>query len=380
MSKLNSEIYISSEVSKKVLNSIILKKKVNLKKLKIEHLKNKIDKLNKDYLFIKKKSTNLELNYKYFLFWEIIKNKYDKDIITLKKRKQKNNKKVNIIFSKLNQSLGYNPSLLTILIFDKEIKNVVTYDNFFNELEKYADFEKISSKKKILFINKIKKGKIHLITPLCPDYEHVKIAMGLYKYTFNKLNDGIGLIGKRLINIIEKVHSILNKYDIKFDHILYYGDFEAYSQDILSRTKENEISFINKIKKSAKKMKVACPSNLNVRLLVKSLSTKKRFLLRCKNNEIKIRQEIKKNISFKKIISEISDSRASLYSSWYPNAKETHYQNLVIKQGAEYTTMGELFSENYDNPVVLGLDHSKMGLFYGIFNELISIYGRPKYV
>ena len=28
------------------------------------------------------------------------------------------------------------------------------------------------------------------------DYEHVYIGLGLYRYTFNKLGDGLGLIGK----------------------------------------------------------------------------------------------------------------------------------------------------------------------------------------
>ena len=42
--------------------------------------------------------------------------------------------------------------------------------------------------------------------------------------------------------------------------------------------------------------------------------------------------------------------------------------------------MGELFIENFKQPIVLGLDHPKMGLFYYIFNDLTAIYGRPKYV
>ena len=35
------------------------------------------------------------------------------------------------------------------------------------------------------------KKKINIITPLCPDYEHVKVSHNLYKYTFNKLNTGV---------------------------------------------------------------------------------------------------------------------------------------------------------------------------------------------
>ena len=46
---------------------------------------------------------------------------------------------------------------------------------------------------------------------MCPDYEHVRISENLYKYTFEKLNDGYGLIGKKLLKIIEDVHILLKK-------------------------------------------------------------------------------------------------------------------------------------------------------------------------
>ena len=229
-------------------------------------------------------------------------------------------------------------------------------------------------------INKINTGKIQLITPLCPDYEHVKVAMGLYKYTFNKLNEGVGLIGKRLMKIIEKIHTIFRKYDIKFEHILYYGDFESYSKEILIRTKETEKSFLKKLCNSKRKIQKVCPIGTDVQLLVQSLSTKKNFINMCKKNEVKLIKELKKNINFKKNISEISVSRASLYSSWFPNLDESEYEKIVIKQGAEYASMGKLFIENFKHPIVLGLDHPKMGLFYSVFSDLTAIYGRPKYV
>jgi len=53
MSKLNSDIYINSETSKIVLNSIIEGKKINFKKLKIELLKKDVNNLKKQYLDIK---------------------------------------------------------------------------------------------------------------------------------------------------------------------------------------------------------------------------------------------------------------------------------------------------------------------------------------
>ena len=69
MSKLNSDIYINSETSKIVLNSIIEGKKINFKKLKIELLKKGVNNLKKQYLDIKNNNhyDNKDFGYRYFL-------------------------------------------------------------------------------------------------------------------------------------------------------------------------------------------------------------------------------------------------------------------------------------------------------------------------
>jgi len=227
---------------------------------------------------------------------------------------------------------------------------------------------------------KIKKKTINLITPLCPDYEHIKIAFGLYKYTFNKLNDGLGLIGKRLIKIIDKIHEVFKKYDIKFNHYLYYGDFEAYSKNILNRLKISEDEFIKKLKMSSSKMKKTINSSTKVDLLVDSFTSKKEWLELCKKNEKKIIKKYSAEISFKRLIQEISSSRTALYASWFPDLHERNYESIVMKQGAEYTSMADFFIKNFRNPIIMGLDHPKMGKFYNINHDLPVVYGRPKYV
>ena len=40
---------------------------------------------------------------------------------------------------------------------------------------------------------------------------------------------------------------------------------------------------------------------------------------------------------------------------------EKDYEKLLIKQGAEYLTMGQIFNSKFKNFFILGLDHPKMG-------------------
>ena len=68
------------------------------------------------------------------------------------------------------------------------------------------------------------------------------------------MNSGLGLIGKRLVKIIKTIHKVLKKYNIPFEHHAYYGDFEAYSNDICKRVGSTEKQFIDKLILSTKKI------------------------------------------------------------------------------------------------------------------------------
>ena len=39
--------------------------------------------------------------------------------------------------------------------------------------------------------------------------------------------------------------------------------------------------------------------------------------------------------------------------------------------------MGQIFNSKFKNFFILGLDHPKMGFFYNLFDDIISVYGKP---
>lgn len=287
---------------------------------------------------------------------------------------------MNIDFSIFSKILGYNPSLLSILLFENEFKLLIRYNNFFKEIQDTCEIENINPRTKLNIIKKISKKEIQIITPLCPDYEHVSLGLGLYKYTFNKLNDGLGLIGKRASKIIDNFQKILDKYDFKYKHYLYYGDFEAYSNEIKKRLKINEKQFIQKLEISAMKMRKKINENTEVKLLVKDLSKKSSWQKKCYENFFLIYKKFNNDVKFKSLINNIALSRKELYSSWFPNIFEKDFCKLVMSQGAEYATMGDIFEKKFTNPMVLGFDHPKMAIFYTLNTDIPVIYGKPKYV
>jgi len=380
MSLPELEIF-SAVISKKVLSLIANKKEINFNKLKLKKFKKEILEIVHDYEVFKKKKNNQNQKYRNYIFWEIIKKRLKINEISYKSRKQKDKEsKVDVIFSDIRQALGFNPSLLFLLIFSNRIKYFILINSLLKKLKKIGNLEEVSGEDRLAIINSLLEKKITIITPLCPDYEHVKIAGNFYKYTFNKLGESIGLIAKRLILIIDEIHKILFEHKIKFIHLLQYGDFESYSSHICQRLKVNEKTFVNRLNHSAKKLKSMTPKNCKVSLIVKELSNKKSWQKQCNNNKKKIKKKYSNSIEFKKKINEIVNSRLDLYSSWFPSFEEKDYLNLVFEQGAEYATMGDLYKKHYSNPFILGFDHPKMKIFYNLNKPFIPVlYNKPSY-
>ena len=78
-----------------------------------------------------------------------------------------------------------------------------------------------------------------------------------------------------MISILNNLHKILEENDIKFRHILLYGDFEAYSSKICERLKINEKEFKSKLSKSIRCMKEKSNKKCTVDLVVNYLSNRK---------------------------------------------------------------------------------------------------------
>ena len=83
-------MYINSETSKNILNNIIKQKRINFQEHDLKKYKKEIQKLKKDYESISEKNSS-DSKYKYFFFWELIRNKYGIKKITLKEIVQKVN-------------------------------------------------------------------------------------------------------------------------------------------------------------------------------------------------------------------------------------------------------------------------------------------------
>jgi hypothetical protein len=369
---------VNSEISKEVIKNITNNNKIDFNKLQISDYEKEINEIIKLYNIFK---SSKKENHRNSIFWKIINKKYKKIKIyqTLRKQNQKENK-IDINIENLNENLGFKPSLLSLMIFDKEINEILKFGEFFHKLKKICNLVEFNFFERISLIKSLSKSnQINLISPICPDYDYVKIAPNLYKYTFNKLNTDIGLIGNSIINFKNQLQSLFKENNFILNYYIYYGDFEAYSKSNCERLNINEKIFIDKLKLSVVNLKNKFPEAKEIGLLVSKLSTKYDWIKYHKKNYLKLNSMFSSNINFKNNVLKILESRMGLYSNWFPNLKKKDYINLILNQGAEYTTMGDLFHKKFNNFCILGMDHFKMAFFYCINNKIPLLYGKKIY-
>ena len=378
MLDFNKICHVNSKISKEVIKNIINNQKIDFNKLQISNYENEINDIVKLYNIFKYQKKD---NYRNSIFWEIINKKYKKIKIYQTSRRQNHKQdKIDINIENLNENLGFKPSLLSLMIFDKEINEVLKYGEFFYKLKKICNlvefnfFERISLIKNLSMNNQIK-----FISPICPDYDYIKIAPNLYKYTFDKLNTDIGLIGNSIVSFKNQLLSLFKENNFTLNYHIYYGDFEAYSKSNCKRLNVNEKIFIDRLKLSVKKLKNKFPEAKEVGLLVSNLSTKNDWVINYKKNYLKLKRLFSSDKNFKNIILKILESRMNLYSNWFPNLKKEDYINLILNQGAEYATMGDLFYKKFNNFCILGMDHFKMAFFYCTNHKIPLLYGRKIY-
>jgi len=235
-----------------------------------------------------------------------------------------------------------------------------------------------------LFIKTFEKAldekKIDIISPICPDYSVEYITPDLYRFTFKELNSGIGVIGKKVLKNLDKIHNFFKKYKIKVNHVVAIGDFEALSKQIRQKINCSEKDFLKKLKLSQKKLKNSTSIKIKAPMFTDLCGGLDEWIkINNKNlKKLKKKQFINTSLTYEKIM-KIALTRKELYQRWFKNFDEKNIEEIIFAQGAEYAAMGEIIKKKFKNPLVIGADHSRMGIFYKLSSSFPVIYIENRY-
>ena len=369
-------------VDKKKSREIIAFIKDKKKKLSFNLKKdesNKIEKIRKEYNIIKKKNKNYTP--RNLPFYKIIKRKY-KDFTW-----DKINKHYDIKFnsSYINQRVTLASLLLEKITKKIEPKNAKNKkEKLIKQFLNSGIFVKINEENKKMFIKLISSlgnsDELIIVSPVCPDYSAIKKAPGIYEFTFKELNTGVGIVTQKVLDNLSNLHIFFKSYGVKFRHIVAIGDFEALSKDNLKNLKLTEKKFLSRLKLSQKKLLNSTKYKIEVPLFTEIDGGFKNWKKIYKQNYSKIKKfnfgDSKMN---KKLMLEIANSRIKLYEKWFGKITKKKLEEIIIKQGAEYATMGDMVSKKYSKSLIVGADHFKMSEFYKINTNLPVLYLKNKY-
>jgi len=215
---------------------------------------------------------------------------------------------------------------------------------------------------------------VHVMAPVCPDYSYKELDDNTYRYTFESVNGGIGLVAKRAIrniNELQRMVSDLRNPKFVIDFSILVGDFEA-SPGNCSRLSETEESFLAKVDSTISCIKSTCPSCFVGRFtdLCGGLEAW-RSLQKINSKLLSINSfgTLTKNlpsINHERIFI----SRLPLYKMWFGDKYD--YTQAFTMQTIEYISMGDLISR-YGNgkcfTLLLASDHRAMRPYYNIFGN-----------
>ena len=221
--------------------------------------------------------------------------------------------------------------------------------------------------------------EITLISPVCPDYGYVP-HKGRFRYTFDQLGDGIGLVAGRIVNALPPLRETLLRHGIRCRTVIAAGDFEGLDEATVARVKETRASFLAKVRCSQEKVMAALGFDATSVFIAELAGGEAAWReLTTRAYRSLAGDDLDALMSTQIDLDSILDTRMPLYQAWHGNRSRTDLADVLLMQCAEYAAMGALFHRSFTNPLVIGGDHCRMMPFYWLHQPIPVLYLRRIY-
>jgi hypothetical protein len=219
-----------------------------------------------------------------------------------------------------------------------------------------------------------------IVSPVCPDYAVEDGSVAVHRFTFDGVGDGIGITARRLFEALPPLHDLLRRdLGIQLTHYVCPGDFEAFSEETNARIGITEEHFLRQLSRSREAILHEAPVEVESCLFTDFCDGKQGW------NAIH-RQQLQSvlgGMTSHPWLEDVALGRAGLYDRWFgvSNRETSFYVNIVLRQGAEYAAMGAAVEANKTliNPLILGADDHRMGLFYRLSTSAPVLYLNRNY-
>jgi len=211
--------------------------------------------------------------------------------------------------------------------------------------------------------NTAKEHRSTVFLMLCPDYP-TELQHGKRIYSTNgQLGTAIGIVAERSIKFLESFVPFLGKNNLNVQILLGLADYED-TADNLARLKESTSSFAEKVKESAKAVRLRCqPLENDIQVFcIRQHVGRKLWEKESTASRNAIQEAI--NHLDENARNKLLSQRLALYSKWFPNITREQATVRTIEHGIEYANCGHIFNTTTQNLLVIGTNSIDMSMEY----------------
>jgi hypothetical protein len=219
--------------------------------------------------------------------------------------------------------------------------------------------------------------KIWITGAFCPDYGYEETGDPNlpYRYTFDQLGEGVGLVARQFARVVPQLSDFLTARNIDHEFILGIGDFEADSQETLQRVGVTKTEFHRRCEVSLQAFQQLVGNNYPITLEMCAKNRgEERFRRLQKQATYQMLRgnwgmmpQVYQNADA--IIDEIVRDNGTFYKRWYGDSiNDEQIRQRVLEQGGEYSSLAFMDIEDYgENVILLSGDRPKMHTFDQLF-------------
>lgn len=228
------------------------------------------------------------------------------------------------------------------------------------------------------------KGKeIVLVGAFCPDYAYEPTGNPHvpYRYTFDGVGFGVGLVAQQFARIVPSLCTFLEELGIKHRVVLGIGDFEADSQAVLDRVGLSRQEFINRCRMSLAAFRRQVPANVPIKLELCGEQRSNGRLrpyaaLASRNMQAgNLGRMLDVYSEAHEIVARIPEQYRTFYGRWQGrHMDDAEIRQLVLAQGGEYAAMARIYFEDFGpNVIMLSGDRPEMHCFGAFYIDAMPV-------
>ncbi len=230
---------------------------------------------------------------------------------------------------------------------------------------------------------------ITLVGAFCPDYAYEETGDPQipYRYTFDGLGEGVGLVAQQFARIVPKISSFLSELGIDHRIVLGIGDFEADSQEVLDQVALDRSEFIRRCQCSLDAFRACVLGNLPLEL---ELFGQERSRGRLRPYAQQATAEMMMgnfgcmrilHENLQEVLDRIPNQYRTFYERWYGHAMaDLEVSRIVYSQGGEYAAVSRIYQDDFgDNIIILAGDRPEMHRFNAFYRLAPTLCAKRAY-